>query len=578
MSPGQLTSEEDGSFTAASVNLISDWVKNCLDNHPDCRGTDAPHILPNRILNVSGSGDIKLCSGELLNGQTYCALSHCWGDAHSTPPLRTTRDTLGVRQTGIPIPSLSLTFQDAIRVTRALGICYLWIDSLCIVQDDARDWEVESAKMSSIYENAHFVVAATDAKEGSAGCFLRQPPSSSRPTSKRDRLSSPFSTSSPLSPSSSGSSGPSTHIFFEPYSWPNGNPTASLCPLLLRAWCLQERLLSRRMVHFTRAELVWECRSKVDCECGKLNSPGSLSSGPSSKGEWSTSQEHVKLFLLWHKTVSLYAKLRISFPSDRLPAISGLAKKLQSRGAGRYVAGIWEENVFADLLWTMVLPGTRARQWQAPSWSWACFEGPITLSTAVSYGSTKESYVDTLHLRKPQASLTCPSGAPFRTTLISLQHGFSGDPTGKATWAELTIQAPTISASYIGKHSGDQMMRIGDMEVKFKLDTSEDISDFVEGTPLTMKCLWIGTMWKKGIFVSEKELTDSERTEVDAIPLPHCLILRTSRGLGGTKPTTSAYERVGVLSFNKFSKSSETDAAECIQQFKDAEVERITIL
>lgn len=62
-------------------------------------------------------------------------------------------------------------FQDAIIITRQLGLRYLWIDSLCIIQDSLRDWETEAAKMASIYQNSYVTISATDASNGSAKCL-----------------------------------------------------------------------------------------------------------------------------------------------------------------------------------------------------------------------------------------------------------------------------------------------------------------------------------------------------------------------------------------------------------------------
>ncbi len=103
----------------------------------------------------------------------YTALSHCWG---ALKPLTTTGSSLEQRKQGIEWSSLPKTFRDAIHVTHSLGIKYLWIDSLCIVQDDSVDWEVESAKMASIYSQSFITIAATAAVNGSEGCYMERNP------------------------------------------------------------------------------------------------------------------------------------------------------------------------------------------------------------------------------------------------------------------------------------------------------------------------------------------------------------------------------------------------------------------
>jgi hypothetical protein len=89
---------------------------------------------------------------------SYTALSHCWGDK---PPLRTILSTLKQRKEGLEWDSMPATFQDAIRVTRQLGIRYLWLDSLCIIQNDITGWESGAARMADIYEDAQLVIAAS---------------------------------------------------------------------------------------------------------------------------------------------------------------------------------------------------------------------------------------------------------------------------------------------------------------------------------------------------------------------------------------------------------------------------------
>lgn len=150
--------------------MISTWIKDCQDNHSACKSTTSCGTLPTRVIDV-GSPDGRTeprlyeTSGEPGD---YIALSHCWGGAQ---PLRTTKETICSLKTCIPWAELPNTFQDAIKVTRGLGIRYLWIDSLCIIQDDAQDWEREAANMAVIFEAAYLTIAATAATNGSVCSF-----------------------------------------------------------------------------------------------------------------------------------------------------------------------------------------------------------------------------------------------------------------------------------------------------------------------------------------------------------------------------------------------------------------------
>jgi len=131
-------------------------------------------LLPTRVLDVGVEGrshDIKLITLGTEEVK-YIALSHCWGDSRSI--LTTTKLTLKPRQQNIEFNDLPRTFQDAVQITRALDVRYLWIDSLCIVQDDEDDWQVESGRMAEIYLGSYLTVAATGSADSSGGCFFRR--------------------------------------------------------------------------------------------------------------------------------------------------------------------------------------------------------------------------------------------------------------------------------------------------------------------------------------------------------------------------------------------------------------------
>jgi hypothetical protein len=145
-----------------SFQVISSWIQMCLKHHPDCQQSETP--LPTHILDLSGSDPV------LVNGQrksaNYVSLSHCWG---KEPTLTTTLATTHERQRGIPMSILPASFRDAAVITKRLGVKYLWIDSLCIVQDSINDWRTESTKMQDYYRNAYVTVSALDASNSHHG-------------------------------------------------------------------------------------------------------------------------------------------------------------------------------------------------------------------------------------------------------------------------------------------------------------------------------------------------------------------------------------------------------------------------
>lgn len=150
--------------------MISTWIKDCQDSHSACRSSKFSGTLPTRVIDVGspdGGTPLHLCD---TNGQAgdFIALSHCWGGRQ---PLELTKENADPLKSCVPWAKLPNTFQDAIAVTRMLGLRYIWIDSLCIIQNDAQDWEREAAKMALIFESAYLTIAATAASNGRVCTF-----------------------------------------------------------------------------------------------------------------------------------------------------------------------------------------------------------------------------------------------------------------------------------------------------------------------------------------------------------------------------------------------------------------------
>lgn len=298
----------------------------------------------------------------------YVALSHCWG---RHPLVTTTKNTLLSHKAGVVWNQLSKTFQDAIILTRALGIDFIWIDSLCIVQDDAEDWAKEASQMASIYRNGHITIAATWAASGENG-FLND-----------RKLPQVYKFLS------EGENGKTYHFsarnvfdhtaFRRPLS---GDGADRPLPLLTRGWCLQEQILSPHTVHFTSEELVWECHEGTECECNPEDP------GPKIKtdvGKALTGASPAELSEAWRRILENFCQRRLTFRKDRLPALSGIAGDFEKHQAmGRYLAGHWERDLPFSLLWvskrslgrretTTALSPLSTRP-PTPSWSWASLE------------------------------------------------------------------------------------------------------------------------------------------------------------------------------------------------------------
>ncbi|KAF1961035.1 HET-domain-containing protein, partial [Byssothecium circinans] len=238
-----------------TIDLVYDWLSTCYRNHAECRRSlSGAHIEENsrlipadRILDIGTepSDPIKLVKAIGLKGR-YCALSHCWGSPDGPQPTRVILANEKRFMEGVQCPELSKTFQDTVHIVRSLGIRYLWIDSLCIIQDSAEHWLRESKRMGLIYEGAYLRIAAAGAQNSSEGLF--SPEDHDNP--KYRTISIPLLT---------GNNGGNPDCIYLRRSkprlkWPRDGP------LVKRAWVFQEWFLSRRTVSFMLAYLNWSCK------------------------------------------------------------------------------------------------------------------------------------------------------------------------------------------------------------------------------------------------------------------------------------------------------------------------------
>lgn len=147
--------------------LAREWLTSCLEKHPICKPPPSTP-LPTRVIDIGNSdaeARLYVTKGESAK---YAALSHCWG---SRIPVSTTAATLEDRLQSIQFDVSSRAFTEAVNVTRRLGIRYLWIDSLCIIQKSEDDWATEAGRMSDVFQNATVTLSADAARDASDGLF-----------------------------------------------------------------------------------------------------------------------------------------------------------------------------------------------------------------------------------------------------------------------------------------------------------------------------------------------------------------------------------------------------------------------
>ena len=409
----ETTGELRKQFEKSSFSQAAEWIKACLGFHQETCPGISETSLPTRVLDVGETSiDIRLVETNGRFGR-YTSLSHCWGGKQ---PLTTTRDNFQKHLVSIPWETIPTTFQEAIKFNWYLGIQYLWIDSLCIIQQDSEDWARESAKMCQVYENSYVTIAASSAFNSTQGLFLQD---------TWDLLSLQISRAGAQDVEFFGRRASPDHPRMQTAPGQEGNED---WPLFERAWVLQERLMSPRVVHFFKHEVAWECGRGTLCQCSDIR--------PTGKSEYRQTplqSSSPAICAQWRQLVEIYSCLKLSFLSDKLPALSGLAKQMtRKRPGARYLAGVWSDSLEMDLLWTRWrrpsmlsgIDGASAIR-RAPSWSWVAIDARVNF--------LNESTVRLKWVYSRILDIT--------TTLET------ADPTGRVSGGELTISGQFFDAT-----------------------------------------------------------------------------------------------------------------------------------
>ncbi|KAK4452705.1 heterokaryon incompatibility protein-domain-containing protein [Podospora aff. communis PSN243] len=337
-----------------AFNQLRKWLDGCKVNHTDCA---AKGPLPTRVINVGKLGQDTVHLQVVQPGQSghYMALSHCWGKIQI---LRTLKANFVAHQKGIPLKSLTRTFIDAIEITRQMGIQFLWIDSLCIIQDSAQDWEKEAAKMGDVYRFSYLTIAAAYAEDGNGGI-----------------LRSDYGAGwAPIKCTVGNAVGSAVLTFRK-----RDHSHLPTSPLHARAWVLQERILSPRTIHYDKDQMLWECRRMRRCQNGVPESAVTVSSTRLWDGRLQFDAAHLhKFWWDWYDMLEDFTGRGITVGDDRLPALSGIAHVMERVTKGGYVAGLWKQHFPWGLLWKkrndwLGSPG----KYRAPSWSWASLDGRV---------------------------------------------------------------------------------------------------------------------------------------------------------------------------------------------------------
>ena len=321
-------------------------------------------------------------------------------------------------------------------ITKDFRIRYLWIDALCILQDSVDDWRSEASTMTDVYRNSYCNISATGASGPEQGCFFQRDPFLVPPIVVRGTWDKTTKMSYNVRPKLFSTN----HV--------------DLSPLNLRAWVLQERILSSRILHCGKEQLLWECLEMDACETYPNGVPGprnhqmkmksfglaigsrtgrELALEPAQRQSISIGRKYDLYY--WPEIVTAYTRGKLTRADDKLVAISGLAKRLQSMTGDEYLAGLWRSSLPYELTWqvdsSLNEPRVRPTFFRAPTWSWA------SVDTPVSYGFTANG---------PR------HGHIMIEVIASGVDVVNADPTGQLTNGFIRLSGSVIPCRIGGRH------------------------------------------------------------------------------------------------------------------------------
>lgn len=358
-------------------------------------------------------------------------LSHSWGQAEV---IKLTTATIDSMRNGISVSELPLLYRDAVSTCRQLGTRYLWIDSLCIIQDQELDWIREVATMGQVYGNALCNIEAAHASDARGQLFF----------SRNEARIKPF----PITVEWH-EGGPLACLIFD--SSVHRDTDVSDAPLQGRAWVLQEQLLASRTLIYSRRQVHWACRTQEASELFPEGMPDlrrggdllshSLARRPlhllkgliasdkptyfyhRSLGSSSMVSPWENFWLSWRTIVLDYTRRDLTFEKDKLAAIAGIASIIQRKIEVPYIAGMWNFRFYIEyeLCWKAKTQANgrapfRPRVYRAPTWSWASIEGSISYTYKTDHqltGDTQLAYVENAEIETVDGTSTGPVKSGF---------------------------------------------------------------------------------------------------------------------------------------------------------------------
>jgi hypothetical protein len=316
----------------------------------------------------------------------YMTLSHRWG---KTSYKKLTAESLEQFKNRIDISDLPVSFKETMHIARLARIKYLWIDSLCIQQDDdKKDWEIEAQLMGKVYSHSFLNISATLADDDARSLLDQSnhpfdPTLLNLPCMKKVRI---FKVGDPkvrleMLQQRSRKVWTVDHDVWE--------DEIEQGPLQSRGWVFQERFLSPRILHFAERQLAWECHQISALEMFPRRVPPGLIQGSRSDvadnvlvAKIPTSANILEFRRSWDEIVAKYTKTDLTFNKDKLVAFAGVAKTIEAARGDTYLAGLWKSTFIYQLAWTrarddIVHHPRELSSGRAPSWSWLSVDGDV---------------------------------------------------------------------------------------------------------------------------------------------------------------------------------------------------------
>lgn len=387
------------------------WLRDCQETHHACE-KPSPVFTPTRLLEIDYQGDryhCRLRERPFRHTEPYAALSYCWGGDQT---FKTTVETRSRYLEEVDATQLPQTLRDAIYVTRQLGLKYIWIDALCIIQDSTADKDFEIGQMAQVYANATITIAATRARAVWEGFLADRTALGVCSSGKVFSLPCQF-TGKELGT-----------VTLVPFTFENTDP------LDTRGWTFQERVLSPRVLDFGSLRSQYTCQKAVGAYTpsdGWSNYPLDRAYGPGLDSRVITNllfgaYPPDEMLTFWMKIVQGFTGRGLTVLGDKLPAIAGMAETFGVYLQDEYCAGIWRRGMPRSLLWTAgtrmqhiagyLAPRATMEETSAPSWSWAAVQSSVefpiisTMESDISFDAEIEDiFIELTDDRTPYGSV-----------------------------------------------------------------------------------------------------------------------------------------------------------------------------